>query len=331
MLPHFGEYVVLKLNPIASLKSLNDPEVLKACEALESKTYVACVINLFSFPLPGAEYVSLAATLVSQGLPNGDLGRFITSDMSVPIFPNTCNPVPRPPMRPSNPLPWSDCYHPTQATIKCRIQNDTNIGDPWPEPKHKLDVAADRLRLAQYFSEDADRRDVLRLEQDVLSSGGGAAGRPFSGNQTDEHRISDDTFPVWFEQDECCQSGRGGISYPAGIGSEDGQTRLSTASRKHFTVSSFLRRLFAKFPRLSHSPADPYDDGDDISTLSFDQVVATDGISRRSPTDSMPVVIVSNDLESVQQVNDPWDFFRELDALKKIEAEYYERVKAKTC
>ncbi|KAK0466074.1 uncharacterized protein EV420DRAFT_808776 [Desarmillaria tabescens] len=143
MLPHFGEYVVLKLDLVASLKSLNDPEVSKACRKLQSKTYVACVINLFSFPLPGAEYVSVTATLVSKGLPSSDPGRSITSDISVPIFPSTRHPLSRPPMKPSNPLPWSDCYHPTQATIKCRIQNDTNIGDPWPEPKYKLDVAAD--------------------------------------------------------------------------------------------------------------------------------------------------------------------------------------------
>lgn len=48
MLPHFGEYVVLKLDPVASLRSLNDPAVLKACKALKSKTYIACAINVRS-------------------------------------------------------------------------------------------------------------------------------------------------------------------------------------------------------------------------------------------------------------------------------------------
>ncbi len=46
MLPHFGEYIVLKLDPVTSLKHLDDPAVTKACEALESKSYVACVINV---------------------------------------------------------------------------------------------------------------------------------------------------------------------------------------------------------------------------------------------------------------------------------------------
>ncbi len=44
MLPQFGDYVAFKLDPVASLKALDDPEVTKACEALQSdKTYVSCV------------------------------------------------------------------------------------------------------------------------------------------------------------------------------------------------------------------------------------------------------------------------------------------------
>ncbi|PBL00114.1 hypothetical protein ARMGADRAFT_917705 [Armillaria gallica] len=165
MLPHLGEYIVLKLDPVASLKYLDDPAVTKACEALESKSYVACVINLLSFPLPGVEYINIAVTLVSQGLPISNPDRFIIPDMSVPILSNVSHPLSRLPMKPSNPLPWSDCYHPTQAITRCRIKNDTNIGDSWPEPKHKLNVP-DRLRLSQqYFNEDVNRRDILQQEK----------------------------------------------------------------------------------------------------------------------------------------------------------------------
>ncbi|KAK0184639.1 hypothetical protein F5146DRAFT_987870 [Armillaria mellea] len=328
MLPHFGEYVVLKLDPVASLGSLNDPAVLKACKALKSKTYIACAINLCSFPLPGAKYVSLTATLVSQGLPNSDMGRFIVPDMSVPISPETCHPLSRLPMKLSNPLPWPNCYHPTQATIKCRVHNDINIGDPWPEPKYKMELATDRLRLDQYFRQDADRRDALRLGQDITLSGGiDAVGRASPGDESDECRGSNDTFPIWFEEDiksECCQSAKesqSGTSYPAGLGKDTGSSQLSTAFRRRFPVSSFFRRLFAKVLHLSHSPGYSYSYDDGILASSFDPVVTADTI---------PVVIVSNDLESVRKVNDPWDFFRELAALKRIETEYYERVKAKT-
>ncbi len=33
--------------------------------------------------------------------------------------------------------------------------------------------------------------------------------------------------------------------------------------------------------------------------------------------DSKPVIVVSNNLESVEQIYDPWEFFRELEALKR--------------
>ncbi len=41
---------------------------------------------------------------------NTDPDRFITSEMSVPVLPNTSSSY----SRPSLPLPSSDCYHPTQ-------------------------------------------------------------------------------------------------------------------------------------------------------------------------------------------------------------------------
>ncbi|KAK0460881.1 hypothetical protein IW261DRAFT_1577218 [Armillaria novae-zelandiae] len=42
----------------------------------------------------------------------------------------------------------------------------------------------------------------------------------------------------------------------------------------------------------------------------------------------MPLIEVIEDIESVKQINDPWNFFHELDALKRIEADYHERMKA---
>ncbi|KAK0209154.1 hypothetical protein DFS33DRAFT_1380628 [Desarmillaria ectypa] len=93
MTPQRREYLAFKLDPVASLKYLKDPEVAKACEALKSKVYVACVTHLFCFPLPGVEYISVSMTLVSQGLSDGQPDRFILPDMAVPILPNNSNPL----------------------------------------------------------------------------------------------------------------------------------------------------------------------------------------------------------------------------------------------
>ncbi|KAK0184636.1 hypothetical protein F5146DRAFT_232112 [Armillaria mellea] len=162
MLPHFGEYIAFKLDPVASLKPLNDPEVTKACEALETKTYVSCVTYLLSFPLPGVEYISVSMTLLSKGLPKDDPHHFITSDMSVPVLPNTSNPLSRPPLEPSTPLPWPNCYHPTQSRTQCRVLNDVVIGGGWPKPKYGLSSHDQVLLDGNYFDEDSDRRELLK-------------------------------------------------------------------------------------------------------------------------------------------------------------------------
>ncbi|KAK0184610.1 hypothetical protein F5146DRAFT_902893, partial [Armillaria mellea] len=139
--PQFGEHVAFKLDPVASLKALDDPEVTKACEALQSnKTYVSCVTYvcsliiccpaftdyrrylLLSFPLPGVEYISGNMTLLARSLPNDAPDAFITSDMSVPVLPNISNPLSRPPLQPTTSLPWPNCYHPTQAMTRCRMR-----------------------------------------------------------------------------------------------------------------------------------------------------------------------------------------------------------------
>ncbi|KAK0234058.1 hypothetical protein IW262DRAFT_1452607 [Armillaria fumosa] len=319
MLPHFGEYIVLKLDPVASLKHLDDPVVTKACGALGSKNYVTCVINLLSFPLPGVEYINVAVTLVSQGLPNSDPDRFILPDMSAPILPNTSHPLSRSPMKPSNPLPWLDCYHPTQAMTRCRIRNDTNIGDSWPEPKYKLNVS-DRLRLSQqYFNEDADRRDILQKEQ-----------IPESGPDT----IEDD---VALNRPDECQVDTGSHSLcdtqslrptTEAENQHSGET-CEAQPKPPFTLSSFFRSILRKvLPCIPCLRADFDDDDDNASTLSFDPVVALSMFSRPS-TDLKPVILISNNLESIERINDPWEFFRELEALKRIEEDYHERVNAK--
>lgn len=45
MNPRMGEYVVIQIDPFASLEStsLYDPEVIQACQAMVNKKYVACL------------------------------------------------------------------------------------------------------------------------------------------------------------------------------------------------------------------------------------------------------------------------------------------------
>ncbi|SJL13485.1 uncharacterized protein ARMOST_16929 [Armillaria ostoyae] len=147
MLPHSGEYIAFKLDPVASLEALNDPEV---CEVLETKTYVSCVTYLISFPLPGVEHISVSKTLLSKGLTKDDPDRLITSDMSN----------------------RERLFHGLTATIQRSPGRNAEfvnviIGGAWPQPKYGLSNEDQVLLDRDYFDEDSDRRELLKTAKAI--------------------------------------------------------------------------------------------------------------------------------------------------------------------
>ncbi|SJL13503.1 uncharacterized protein ARMOST_16947 [Armillaria ostoyae] len=294
MIPHFGEYIAFKLNPVASLESLKDAEVAKACEALEVKTYIACVTYLLCLPVPSVEYIQVAMTLLSSGLSPGQPDRFILPDMAVAVLPNTSNPLSRAPLNPT----VSD---PKRLTI----------GNLWPNPKYQLETE-DSL-LEDYCWEDAGRKQALREEHQPLTGDDCAA-----GDHPDEREASVVTLPLPSEHDDESLHPR-----PASIVDDI----LPATSSWFSKVSKLFRGLIKKILHCVPCIHTRLDD-DDVKDFSDDPIW---GISLFGmlPPDTMPVIDVLEDLESVKQINDPWDFFRELDVLKRIQTEYHERMKAK--
>ncbi|PBK76371.1 hypothetical protein ARMSODRAFT_1011633 [Armillaria solidipes] len=344
MLPHFGAF---KLDSVASLKALDNPEVTKACEALESKTYVSCVTYLLSFPLPSVECISVSMTLLSQGLPNAGPDHFITSDMSS-----------RPPLEPLIPLPWPDCYHPMQARTRCHARNDVTISGDWPEPKYRLNSHDQILLDRKYYNADSSRGEVLKRGQEPPQVFTDA---DVVNHQSDECKTSV-TLPL-SQHDAESQHSRSisGCSHPCEAGSEhsdntnevesqhsrstgDAETKyshsISQASESHApemtsSAASFFRSLFSKLlPCLPCLRADFHDDDDDddVASISPSDPIWSHPIFGARPPDTLPVTVVLDDLQSIkaEQINDPWDFFREIDALKRIEDDFKERMKAKT-
>ncbi|KAK0478036.1 hypothetical protein EDD18DRAFT_1114445 [Armillaria luteobubalina] len=313
MIPHFGEYITIKLDPIASLQSLNDEEVTKACSALETKTYVACATYLYSLPLPGVDWISVGLHLVSQGLPDPGPYGFTTPDMSIPIYPTAAHPLSRPSVKPGAPLPWPDCYHPSLATARCRVKNDFTIGDPWPDSLYQLD-SHDQIVLEKYFRQDSEHREVYAQAQGL-----GEAPSQVPPSQLDDAGV------------EPCEPS-------IAPSTQDAESQYCSSekdapahrSKRFSSLPSFLHGLLAKaLSYISCLRADFVDD-DDTSNWSSDPIFSLN-IFGNTPPDTMPVVYTSDDLASVKlPMNDPWDFIHEVKALKRIEEEYHERAKAKT-
>ncbi|KAK0466085.1 uncharacterized protein EV420DRAFT_809208 [Desarmillaria tabescens] len=162
MVPHIDEYVIVQLDPVTSLKRLNDLEVTRACETLVAKKYVACITWMQPLILD-TEYISVSLKFVSNGVSRAHLAEHLLPEMTVPIYPNTQHPLSRPPFRPSKEIPWPQCYQTTQLGGQVRWRNVREAGRPVLPAKYEL-PAKDAAKLQMLSSEDGAWR--LRLVQE---------------------------------------------------------------------------------------------------------------------------------------------------------------------
>ncbi|KAK0462754.1 hypothetical protein IW261DRAFT_1527602, partial [Armillaria novae-zelandiae] len=199
--------------------------------------------------------------------------------MAVPILPNNFNPLSRPPLNPTQPLPWPDCYHPTLTVTHCHIRNDLIVWDPWLDPKYQTRTTFGELQLSSRTSVKHPRLLCL-----------------FHRNTTPKASTM-----VQFIK----------LSKPV-------ELRLSYQNVLPRLLDKISRCIPCLHPDLENYNRDLFDD----PLQGFDLFGAT-------PPDTMPVIEVIEDIESVKQINVAWNFFRELDALKRIEVDYHKRMKAK--
>ncbi|KAJ6468673.1 hypothetical protein C8R47DRAFT_948294, partial [Mycena vitilis] len=113
ILPAMGAFVVFTIDPVASLDPdvLGDPEATAACKRLVNKEYVA-LAERNGFYRPWDPYNECSLKFVLQGEPRASAKDCMEPCMSLPIEPttNVAHPSSRVPLKPSNPLPWTDCY-----------------------------------------------------------------------------------------------------------------------------------------------------------------------------------------------------------------------------
>ncbi|KAJ7129073.1 hypothetical protein C8R46DRAFT_925742 [Mycena filopes] len=113
ILPALGAFVVFTIDPIASLDLdlRTDAETIAACKELVNKKYVALAERDGLFK-PWEAYNECTLEFVLRGEPRSSDDAFMEASMSIPIVPMTRDEHPsgRTPLKPSNPLPWTDCY-----------------------------------------------------------------------------------------------------------------------------------------------------------------------------------------------------------------------------
>ncbi|KAF9015847.1 hypothetical protein BDZ89DRAFT_435132 [Hymenopellis radicata] len=283
-LPLRGEFLVVELDPLESLRPIiDDPEVLKACQALKLQTrkYVVCIIQRMGIAVVGALH-PLEVAMVSRGFVPGP-DEFVLSDMSIPVLPNTHHPRDRTPLVCDPPLPWDNCYIQTLALLPIRIK----FSDPTPRARGKYWLNPPRQAGLIHFQcgDDNDWRDKLVRTAEM----GGSDFEPdtYPGDEFDE------------PEGEPC--------YPWD-NSEDTASLAVLESSKELAVDSKLN--------VTPSDIESVSDRASLHSAYAKSVVGFDEMVHQY--DFTPVVNFSLDLEilSADEIPNPWEFFGEVDALE---------------
>ncbi|VDC07842.1 unnamed protein product [Peniophora sp. CBMAI 1063] len=107
--PNLGDFVVLSLDPIASVGHL-DAIAKQAAAQIERRKYVALCIQTHGLPLPTKPTHPYDFLFVRRGRPTPRLPDVDTEDSCLAISPNETSVLDQPAVRPVQPLPWDDCY-----------------------------------------------------------------------------------------------------------------------------------------------------------------------------------------------------------------------------
>ncbi|KAI0645081.1 hypothetical protein C8Q79DRAFT_1119835 [Trametes meyenii] len=106
-----GTYVVGQIDIEATLEPLKDPDALAAASRIKPKKYLLYLHTPLQLPFPGGGPYKYLVHMVGPDPRPAEPENFVTSDMCIPIYPNTNHPTGRPPIHASPEFPVSKCCH----------------------------------------------------------------------------------------------------------------------------------------------------------------------------------------------------------------------------
>ncbi|TFK90257.1 hypothetical protein K466DRAFT_517451, partial [Polyporus arcularius HHB13444] len=126
-------YGVAQLNVDATLKGIDDPNAHEAARGLGTTKCIIYFCTALQLPFPQDPWCKYIVYLVGPGPRTDDPGRYSTPDMCIPIFPCVDHPTNRPPVQPSGPFPFSNCYHWTDLGMERRVRVATRAYTEYDE------------------------------------------------------------------------------------------------------------------------------------------------------------------------------------------------------
>ncbi|OJT06559.1 hypothetical protein TRAPUB_2636 [Trametes pubescens] len=109
--PSPGTYAVIRIDAVEMVKPLKDDEALQAAKLMQTKSYLVWLHCELDLPFPDKPWYRFDVLPIGPHLPPANATKGLTSDMCIPIYPNSNHPTGRAPIHPETPFPYGNCYH----------------------------------------------------------------------------------------------------------------------------------------------------------------------------------------------------------------------------
>ncbi|RPD56388.1 hypothetical protein L226DRAFT_538038 [Lentinus tigrinus ALCF2SS1-7] len=156
--PMEGSFAVIRMDPAAMVRHLNDPEALRAAEALSPQSYLVYLDVHRRLPIRGEQpWHAFDIYPVWQSLRPSDEDKCITPDMCMPIFPNKNHPSGRAPLMTKPAFPFDNCYIWSEVKMEIRVC-PREEGFNWKETTALSPGSEGERRRIGYEWDDRDQR-----------------------------------------------------------------------------------------------------------------------------------------------------------------------------
>ncbi|KAK7042288.1 hypothetical protein R3P38DRAFT_312096 [Favolaschia claudopus] len=296
-LPEVGAWAVLTIDPVASLSegAREVPEAVEACKRMVNKSYVALVDDNGALYLPWEPYNSYLLRFLQRGDPYSVPKDFIEPYMSVPVLPvtNETHISGRSPLVSSKTLPWSDCFLSISADDVVRSPSMWGSGPaPW-----KID-RMERRRIRDLMADD-----ILDAQDKKYTA---------MHTQKDVSPPLDSSVPALV-----------GVGASAEIPS----SKLSARSdlRRQPSVNSRRSGMYDEEFDADEEGREEDEAGEENNEEPVDDLIDLVFFNRLHEK-AMTTVQFTHDLSTVTELNDPADYYKELEIIERIEKEAAPRI-----
>ncbi|KAH9889315.1 hypothetical protein C8Q73DRAFT_653752 [Cubamyces lactineus] len=287
--PGSFQYAVVRMDPVAMVEHYQDPIAMAEARALPSRKYLAYLDLPLDLPLHESAWFRFQISLIGTTLRPEEPDRGITSDMAIPIYPNSDHPHGRDPLKPETPFPFHHCYHWIENTTTVRIRRRDDLYDDGDAVKLGT---RQHLAMERMFSDDYDHMETA-CEVMYASDPVWRAMHPC---ESDDDSDEEDRMDVRGRSKRASHGPRAGSS-PDSCLSDDSDELTRTAHQagcSHKADSSVNDLLTMDVFNLAHDDDDQF----------------------------LPLVDLWFDLAahlSEEDIPNPLEFYKEQDAMKKFE------------